>query len=67
MQWKPKDREPTRRHWSVNGRFLSRNATGVDRYAQEILTAMDALICEGHPLAAGLKLEILCAAGAVAA
>jgi len=67
MQWKPKDREPTSRHWSVNGRFLSRNATGVDRYAQEILTAMDALICEGHPLAGGLKLEILCAAGAVAA
>ena len=71
MQRNPNDhireREPTSWHWSVNGRFLTRNATGVDRYAQEILRAMDALICEGHPLAAGLKLEILCPAGAVAA
>ena len=71
MQQMPNDfireREPTSRHWSVNGRFLTRNATGVDRYAQEILRAMDALICEGHPLAAGLKLEILCPAGSAKA
>ena len=71
MQQMPNDlireREPTSRQWSVNGRFLTRNATGVDRYAQEILRAMDALIREGHPLTAGLKLDILCPARAVQA
>ena len=71
MQQKPNDlireREPSGRRWSVNGRFLTRNATGVDRYAQEILRAMDALIREGHSLAAGLTLDILCPAGTVEA
>jgi glycosyltransferase involved in cell wall biosynthesis len=57
--------EPTGRRWSVNGRFLTRNATGVDRYAREILNAIDVLIGEGNPLAAGLTLDILCPAGLV--
>ena len=61
------DQASTHRRWSVNGRFLARNVTGVDRYAREILRAMDALIGEGHPLAAGLTLDILCPAGAVEA
>jgi glycosyltransferase involved in cell wall biosynthesis len=52
------------RRWSVNGRFLGRNLTGVDRYALEILRAMDALIGEGHPLAEGVTLDVLCPAGA---
>jgi len=60
-------KEPTGRRWSVNGRFLTRNATGVDRYAREILMAMDALIREGHPLTAGLTLDILRPAGTVEA
>jgi hypothetical protein len=47
------------RHWSVNGRFLDRNLTGVDRYTLEILRAIDSLISERHPLAAGLALNIL--------
>jgi glycosyltransferase involved in cell wall biosynthesis len=55
------------RHWSINGRFLSRSMTGVDRYALEILRGVDAFIRDGHPLAAGLKLELLCPAGAVKA
>jgi glycosyltransferase involved in cell wall biosynthesis len=61
------DNPPPRLRWSVNGRFLSRNMTGVDRYALEIVRAMDALISEGHALAAGLTLDILCPAGAVGA
>ena len=70
MQQKPSDdsflgRPPIDRRWSVNGRFLTRIATGVDRYAQEILRAMDTLMCEGHPLTAELKLDILCPAGSV--
>ena len=52
------------RHWSANGRFLGRNATGVDRYAREILKAMDVLIQENHPLTAGLTMDILCPSGA---
>jgi hypothetical protein len=63
MLQKPNDlipeREPVSRRWSVNGRFLTRNATGVDRYAQEILKAMDALIRDGHPLTVGLERHIL--------
>jgi glycosyltransferase involved in cell wall biosynthesis len=51
------------RQWSVNGRFLGRNPTGVDRYALEILRAMDALITEGHPLAQGITLDVLCPTG----
>jgi glycosyltransferase involved in cell wall biosynthesis len=55
---------PRNRSWSVNGRFLGRNPTGVDRYAFEIIKAMDSLVGEGHPLAQGLKINILCPAGA---
>ena len=51
------------RPWSVNGRFLARNLTGVDRYALEMLKAIDTLIKENHSLAAGLALEILCPPG----
>jgi glycosyltransferase involved in cell wall biosynthesis len=61
------DNPPRRRRWSINGRFLSRNMTGVDRYALEIVRGMDALIGAGHPLAAGLTLDILCPAGATEA
>jgi glycosyltransferase involved in cell wall biosynthesis len=56
---------PRQRRWSVNGRFLARNLTGVDRYALEILRAIDGLISERHPLTVGLTLEILCPAGVV--
>ena len=59
------DRQFGKRQWSVNGRFLSRDPTGVDRYAFEILKAMDSLITEGHPLARGLQIELLCPAGGV--
>ena len=56
---------PMPRRWSVNGRFLGRNMTGVDRYALEILAHMDALIGAQHPLTLGLALEILCPAVAM--
>jgi glycosyltransferase involved in cell wall biosynthesis len=64
----PSDSGPRRaRYWSVNGRFLGRDLTGVDRYALEILRFIDSLIGTRHPLTTGVRLEILCAAGAVAA
>jgi glycosyltransferase involved in cell wall biosynthesis len=37
----------------------------VDRYAREILSEIDQLISECHPLAAGLSLNLLCPAGAL--
>ena len=55
-----KNAAPTSRHWSINGRFLSRNVTGVDRYALEILKAMDQLIGEKYPPTFGLALDVLC-------
>jgi glycosyltransferase involved in cell wall biosynthesis len=55
------------RQWSINGRFLTRDMTGVDRYAEEIVLAIDTLIGENHQLATGLSLELLCPAGAVRA
>jgi glycosyltransferase involved in cell wall biosynthesis len=53
------------RHWSINGRFLTQPLSGVQRYAQEITRALDALLAEGHPLAQGLELELLTPPGLV--
>ncbi|MEX3999172.1 glycosyltransferase family 4 protein [Paraburkholderia sp. EG285A] len=43
----------------INGRFLGRRATGVDRFAFETVRALDALIEAGDPLVAGLRAEIV--------
>jgi glycosyltransferase involved in cell wall biosynthesis len=48
-----------RRHWTINGRFLTQNVTGVQRYALEILQSLDELLSEAHPLADGLTMELL--------
>jgi glycosyltransferase involved in cell wall biosynthesis len=47
------------RRWTINGDFVALNATGVARYASEVTRAIDVLIGEGHPLTAGLKLDII--------
>jgi glycosyltransferase involved in cell wall biosynthesis len=47
------------RLWTINGRFLAQRTTGVQRYAREIVLAMDALITEGHPLTERLRVEVL--------
>src|SRR5215831_628437 len=47
------------RQWSINGRFLTQSVTGVQRYAHEIVRALDGLLCAGHPLAHGLSLQLL--------
>ena len=47
------------RSWTVNGRFLSQNVTGVQRYAREILSALDALIESGDALARDLTLRVV--------
>ncbi|AZO01435.1 glycosyltransferase family 1 protein [Mesorhizobium sp. M9A.F.Ca.ET.002.03.1.2] len=47
------------RHWTINGRFLAQPTTGVQRYAREIVSALDALIVGQAPLARDLAVELL--------
>jgi hypothetical protein len=47
------------RYWTINGRFLTQGVTGVQRYAREIVSALDDLLTEGHPLGDQLDLELL--------
>jgi glycosyltransferase involved in cell wall biosynthesis len=55
---------PQDRRLVINGRFLGRRATGVDRFALETVRALDALIDAGDPLVAGLRVEIVVPAAA---
>jgi glycosyltransferase involved in cell wall biosynthesis len=48
-----------RRQWTINGRFVTQPVTGVQRYAREIVRALDQLLCEDHPLARGLEMQLL--------
>ncbi|MDR3098926.1 MAG: glycosyltransferase family 4 protein [Paraburkholderia sp.] len=43
----------------INGRFLGRRATGVDRFAFETVRAIDQLIAAGDPIVAGLRAQIV--------
>lgn len=47
------------RHWTINGRFLAQPTTGVQRYAREIISALDSLIVGQAPLARELSVELL--------
>jgi glycosyltransferase involved in cell wall biosynthesis len=51
------------RKWSINGRFLTQPATGVQRYAVEIVRALDQHLAHGHPLGRKLEVELLVPAG----
>jgi glycosyltransferase involved in cell wall biosynthesis len=51
------------RHWSINGRFLAQPRTGVQRYALEVVRALDACVAAGHPSTADLALELVVPAG----
>src|ERR1700730_12238648 len=46
------------RHWTINGRFLTQPLSGVQRYAREIVSALDDVISEGSPLARNLDLQL---------
>ncbi|WP_043285020.1 glycosyltransferase family 4 protein [Paraburkholderia oxyphila] len=50
---------PQARPLVINGRFLGRRATGVDRFAFETVRAIDELIEAGDPLVAGLQAQIV--------
>ena len=50
---------PQARPLVINGRFLGRRATGVDRFAFETVRAIDELIEAGDPFVAGLRAQIV--------
>lgn len=52
------------RLWTINGRFLDQGLTGVQRYAREIVCALDHLLLEGHPLCRDLEIELVMPRGA---
>lgn len=54
-----------RQHWAINGRFLAQPMTGVQRYAREIVCAMDRLLAHHPGFARHLDLELLMPPGAV--
>jgi glycosyltransferase involved in cell wall biosynthesis len=45
--------------FAINGRFLSQNVTGVQRYAYEVVSALDRLIDEDKSIAARYSFEIV--------
>lgn len=47
------------RLWTINGRFLAQPLTGVQRYAFEIVRALDELLVEQPAVAHRLKVELL--------
>jgi glycosyltransferase involved in cell wall biosynthesis len=53
----------TARRIAINGRFLFRPPTGVDRFAFEVVRSIDALLEEQHPAVDGLNVEVLVPAG----
>jgi glycosyltransferase involved in cell wall biosynthesis len=53
-----------RRHWTINGRFLTQPRTGVQRYAWEIIHELDRHLAQGHALARGLEIELVAPPGA---
>jgi len=44
---------------AINGRFLGRRITGVDRFANEVVRSIDQLVAAGDPATAGLSFELL--------
>ena len=48
-----------KRHWAINGDFLTLRPTGVARYAKEVTRQLDALVAERHPLTRDLDIELL--------
>jgi glycosyltransferase involved in cell wall biosynthesis len=50
--------------WGINGRFLTQRVTGVQRYAYEIVMALDALLAEEEDLARQLAIRLIVPPGA---
>jgi glycosyltransferase involved in cell wall biosynthesis len=52
--------------WAINGRFLAQRMTGVQRYAYEIVAALDDLLAQNRDAAAGLAMRLVLPPGAEA-
>jgi glycosyltransferase involved in cell wall biosynthesis len=50
--------------WAINGRFLTQRMTGVQRYAQEIVTAIDGVLSEDRDIAQRLGFRLVLPPGA---
>jgi glycosyltransferase involved in cell wall biosynthesis len=48
-----------RRSWAINGRFLTQRMTGVQRYALEIVAALDDILSEEGDIASGLAMRLV--------
>ena len=55
---------PADRFWTIIGRFASQRMTGVQRYAHEIVSALDRILAEQGDLAARIRFELLVPPGA---
>jgi len=53
-----------RQIWAINGRFLTQRMTGVQRYAREIVAALDVLLSEQDDVARRLRLRLVLPPGA---
>jgi glycosyltransferase involved in cell wall biosynthesis len=53
-----------KRHWAINGRFLAQPMTGVQRYAAEIVGALDSLLARQTEATRDLEVELLAPPGA---
>jgi glycosyltransferase involved in cell wall biosynthesis len=47
------------RSWAINGRFLTQRMTGVQRYAHEIVAALDGILLQNRELAARLPMRLV--------
>jgi glycosyltransferase involved in cell wall biosynthesis len=59
MPWNPSMKSAHSPNLLINGRFLGRRATGVDRFAFETIRALDQLLELRDPLVAGLRAEVV--------
>src|SRR3984885_11247641 len=46
------------RRFAINGRFLTQRMTGVQRYAYEIVTALDEMLAQGQGPAIAMRLVV---------
>ena len=53
------------RHWAINGRFLAQSVTGVQRYAREIVCAIDRRLANNPAIGSHLDVEVLMPPNAV--
>jgi glycosyltransferase involved in cell wall biosynthesis len=48
-----------RRDWAINGRFLTQQMTGVQRYAREIVASLDEILSQNDDVAKRLRLSLV--------